>query len=104
MSRQEGGLVDYTPSWEQGEHHLVGAKLIPDASDEGEWTGDWRWLNQKGRWGSRGDRDLEFGDAGPYGPSLGDAWKRPFQWLDARYEPAPSPHSFVRPTSIDPEA
>ena len=60
-------LVDYTTSLKDGEMCLVEARLIPPA-EEGLWSGDWRWLNQKGRWGSPGTL-LEFGELGTVWPS-----------------------------------
>ncbi len=96
-------LVDYTISWEDGDHHLVEAKLIPPA-EKGRWTGDWRWLNQKGRWGSPGKWDLKFGDAGIPGPSQGgDWWDHPFRWIDTSCTRAPSHDESRLPTRIEPQ-
>ncbi|MCH8988056.1 MAG: hypothetical protein IIA92_04535 [Chloroflexi bacterium] len=95
-------LVDYTTSWEEGARHLVQAKIIPP--DDVNWTDDWRWLNQKGRWGSPGKWfDLEFGDSGPHGPSqAGDRWEFPFRWIDTHCTRAPSQEESLVPTQIEP--
>ena len=54
MLRESRRLVDYTISFEGGARHLAEAKLIPPPQN-GQWTGDWRWLNQKKGWGSPGE-------------------------------------------------
>ena len=97
-------LVDYTTSWEEGDRHLVEAKLIPP-SGYGQWDGEWRWLNQKGLWGSPGEfLDLEFKDSGPAGPPrAGDIWDHPFRWIDTSCTRAPSPRESVVPSQVDPQ-
>lgn len=94
-------LIDYTTSWQEGSRHLVEANLIPSSSD---WTGEWRWLNQEGRWGSAGKwYDLEFGDSGPHGPpQAGDRWEFPFRWIDTHCKRALSEEESLVPTRIDP--
>ena len=98
-------LVDYTTSLQAGEMCLVEARLIPPA-EEGLWSGDWRWLNQEGRWGSPGKfLDLEFGDSGPYGPpQSGDRWDYPFRWIDTVCQRAPSREESRIPTLLDLDA
>ena len=93
-------LVDYTTSWDEGSRHLVEAQQIPP--DPVNWTGDWRWLHLKGRWGSPGKwLDLEFGDSGPHGPSrAGDRWDFPFRWIDTHCTRAPSENESLVPTRI----
>ena len=103
LNKKKRGLVDYTTSFEDGEPHLVKAKAIPPAA-KGDWTGEWRWLNQQGRWGSPGDWDFEFGDSGPYGPPQGgDRWDSPFRWIDTHCARAPSPTDVPIPTMLEPE-
>ncbi len=103
LKKKKRGLVDYTTSFEEGRCYLVEAKLIPPA-DGDRWTGDWRWLNQQGRWGSPGDWDLEFGDSGPYGPPQGgDRWDYPFRWIDTYCTRAPSRAASLVPTRLEPE-
>ena len=103
LKKNKRGLVDYTTSFEDGARYLVEAKLIPLADDD-RWTGDWRWLNQQGRWGSPGDWDLEFGDAGPYGPPQGgERWRHPFRWIDTHCTRAEPRAAYIVPTRLEPE-
>ena len=42
--------------------------------------------------GLNGDWDLEFGDAGPYGPQLKESkWSKPFTWIDEECVPPERP-------------
>ena len=102
MPTKSRPLVDYTTSLKYGERCLVEARLIPPA-EEGLWSGDWRWLNQKGRWGSPGKLlDLEFGDSGSYGPpQSGDRWDYPFRWVDTACQRAPSREESRIPTLLE---
>ena len=95
-------LVDYTTSLTNEHQHLVEARLIPPG-EMGDWTGEWRWLNQKGRWGSPGKfLDLEFGDAAPVGPpQTGDRWEFPFHWVVSCTR-APSQEESLVPTRVEP--
>jgi hypothetical protein len=103
LKKKKRGLVDYTTSFEDGEPYLVEAKLIPPDQDS-RWTGDWRWLNQQGKWGSPGDWDLEFGDSGPYGPPQGgDRWDHPFRWIVGQCTRAPSQAESLVPTRLEPQ-
>ena len=94
-------LIDYTTSWESGDRHLITARAIPERE---AWTDEWRWLNQKGRWGSPGGIfDLDFADAAPHGPpKAGDAWDNPFQWIDTVCLAAPTRDQCLVPTLIEP--
>ena len=84
-------LIDFVEAWNSNTAFLVEAEEIPNDSN-GQWSGDWRWLNQQGRWGSAGDWDLEFGDAGPYGPQRNEAkWGTPFAWIENDCVPAERP-------------
>ena len=100
LIKEDRPLIDYTPSWEDGSPQLIPAEVIPQPDNRGIWDGDWRWLNQKERWGSPGKwLDFEFGDSGPKGPpQAGDRWDFPFRWIDTSYTQAPS----AVPTSLDP--
>ncbi len=95
-------LVDYTESWDGGERHLVPAQPIP-ASQHSLWTGKWRWLNLRGRWGSPGEfLELEFGNAAPLGPpQSGDRWDFPFRWIDTCCTRAPSSQESRLPSLWD---
>ena len=99
---EKRGLTDYTSAWGDGEKHLIPAALTP--RDRSSWTDEWRWLRQQGRWGSRGEWDLEFGDSGPYGPpQAGDRWDHPFRWIDSTCVRAlPREQSFV-PSALEPD-
>ena len=90
LLKKPGKLIDYTMSWDDGDRHLVEAKIIP--SDRADWSGDWRWLNQEGLWGSKGKWfDFEFGDSAPNGPpQAGSRWETPFNWIDTNCTRAPS--------------
>ena len=96
--------IDYVTRFEDESKYLVEAVAIPKPSD-GAWEGDWRWLNQKGRWGSPGKwLDFEFGDAGPYGPPKQKTkWKTPFRWIDTVCRKAPKPEDIMPPTLLDPQ-
>lgn len=98
-------LVDYTSSWEEGSPQLIEPRIIPP-SPNGLWSGNWRWLNQKGTWGSRGKfLDLEFGDSGPVGPpQKNDPWNHPFRWIDTSFTRAPSKAEAIMPTLVEPGA
>ncbi len=103
LNKKKRGLVDYTLPFGEENCHLVEAKLIPSKGTEA-WTGEWRWLNQEGNWGSPGDWDLDFGDSGPAGPPQGgDRWDHPFRWIDTHCNLAsPSDASRV-PTRLEPD-
>ena len=56
---------------------------MPEPDAGGMWSDDWRWLNQRARFGSPGDFDLKFGDSAPKGPPhAGKKWESPFDWID----------------------
>ena len=105
MLRESRRLVDYTIAFEDGARHLVEAQQVPP-SQNGQWTGDWRWLNQKRGWGSPGEfLDLEFGDSGPKGPPQGgQRWDYPFRWIDTCCTMAPPRGTSVVPTMLEPES
>jgi len=94
--------IDYVTSFREGSKYLVEAVAIPKPSD-GVWGGDWRWLNQSGRWGSPGTwLDFEFGDAGPYGPpKQSTKWETPFRWIDTMCKKAPRLEDVMLPTLLD---
>ena len=104
LHKKSRRLIDYTTYLEEGECHFVNPKLIPH-NEGGAWTGEWRWLNQKGLWGSPGKfLDLEFGDSGPHGPPQGgDRWDFPFRWIDTACQRAPSRLDSRIPTLLPPE-
>lgn len=95
--------LDFVMSFRAGDKQLVLPAMIPEPRD-GTWgTGpteddDWRWLNQRGRWGSPGRRwDFKFGDYAPFGPPLQkEKWKSPFKWINTRCVRAENPRPPTR--------
>ena len=79
-------------------------EVIPEPDQNGNWSGDWRWLNFKGKWGSPVELSLTerlipdipvlraflrvfkrpIREAGPPGPNArpGSCWGRPFDWVN----------------------
>lgn len=101
MLKSAGAVFDFTKSWGDGDRHLVEALPIADAVN-GQWTGDWRWLNQKGTWGSPEEVFLP-GSGGPHGPpQTGQKWDDPFRWIDNNCELAPSHEGAIPPTMWQP--
>jgi hypothetical protein len=92
-----GEFTDYTTSFEEGARVFPEAKVVP-APVGGRWTGEWRWLNFSGRWGSRGagwlPRFLHIGPLrylweAPGSLAPRDNWRNPFAWVDHECENAP---------------
>lgn len=85
-------LKDYTTSRGSDGETLVEAMHIP--ADETKWnTGYWRWLKQKGLWGSRGLLGSTLGDSGPSGPQLNQLkWDVPFDWVYKECMPPEKPN------------
>lgn len=107
-------FIDHVPTFEEGAKHFPEIELIPEPykpepDKEGRWSGDWRWLNFKGYWGSRiqlshserlialvpGLREIKrffkrpLREAGPPGPSAkGLCWEKPFYWANLECEDA----------------
>ena len=102
LNKEHRGLGDFTTLRDDVTTPAIEAQVIPDR-EKGTWTGDWRWLNQKGRWGSPGDWDFEFGDSGPVGPPYqGIKWDQPFRWINDSCERAPDPGEGQVPTLLEP--
>lgn len=71
-----GEVYDYVESFDHGSKHLVDIEVIPPPP----WTGEWRWLNFEGDWGSPGAPK----------PIVGRIiWNDPFRWIDYYCEEAP---------------
>jgi hypothetical protein len=93
------GVVDYVPSFE--DKHTVKllpeVEVIPDPDENGKWSGEWRWLNFTGHWGSTPKRSFidriwllgtivtflkkePTQEDGPVGPNVGhgSCWDKPF--------------------------
>lgn len=106
-----GSFVDFTTSIEEGRAVFPGVKLVPPA-ENGLWTGDWRWLNFTGEWGSLGvprwlglllsvvpkryrfDLKRKIWSAPASLPPRRN-WADPFSWADQECEEAPVPSSWL---------
>ena len=90
-----GEFIDFTIPFEVGTKISPDVKVIP-LPVNGRWTGEWRWLNFRGKWGSRGWPDWL-----RRVPLLGGTWKapgslpersnwtNPFVWADPECREAP---------------
>lgn len=77
-----GEFMDFVTSFEHGNHQLIEAMLVPP-SVRRRWTGEWRWLNFRGRWGSRGSQwNLLEQDAPESLVPRTLQWHDPFLWMD----------------------
>ncbi|MFC1944248.1 hypothetical protein ACFLX5_01945 [Chloroflexota bacterium] len=45
-------LTDHIPSFEKEDKYFPEISVIPEPDDNGQWSGEWRWLNFKGNWGT----------------------------------------------------
>jgi len=96
-------FTDYVPSYEDGVKCFPEVEVIPEPDKEVGWSGEWRWLNFKGHWGSPvqlsfserlialvpGLRKIHLffkrpiREAAPTGPSTkGVCWDDPFYWIN----------------------
>lgn len=80
---------DYVPSFADGHKHFPKVKLIPEPDPQGRWHDEWRWLNFRGKWGSKGKVSwkealtLPIEEDGPVGPTRkGLCWDDPFSWIE----------------------
>ncbi|MFX0046311.1 MAG: hypothetical protein ACFE8Z_10730 [Candidatus Hermodarchaeota archaeon] len=80
---------DYVPSFVEGDKHFPMVKLIPEPDSQGYWHDEWRWLNFRGKWGSKGrvswkeTMTLPIEEDGPTGPPRkGLCWGDPFSWIE----------------------
>jgi len=111
-------FTDYVPSFEEGVKYFPDVEIAPLPDKNGSWSGGWRWLNFKGRWGSPvqmsiseriiarvpGLRRLRIfferplREAGPTGPCVreGLCWKDPFNWVNLECFPAPETSDWLR--------
>lgn len=103
--------TDYVPSFEEGVKCFPDVAVIPEPDENGRWSGEWRWLNFKGRWGSpvqmsfieriiaripvlrrmRMFFERPLREAGPTGPAerIDSCWKDPLNWVNLESFPAP---------------
>lgn len=111
MANIVSDFIDFVPRFEDGVKHFPDIEVIPQPDEFGRWSGDFRWLNFEGRWGSPVQLsfterfltripilrtifkifDRPIREAGPTGPRVksGLCWEKPFDWvnlecLDAR--------------------
>lgn len=97
-------FTDYVSKFEEGIKYFPEVEVIPEPDKFGRWSGDWRWLNFKGRWGSPvhlsfqerliaripGVRTISklferpIREAGPTGPNarIDSCWNQPFDWVN----------------------
>lgn len=82
---------DYVPAFDEGEKHFPEIEVMPEPNKDGNWEGDWRWLNFTGRWGSKGRVSLTerltlpLEEDGPPGLSKqGSCWEDPFHWVEEK--------------------
>ena len=100
-----GEFMDFTTSFDEGVRVFPDLKVVPSAF-EGGWTGEWRWLNFRGGWGSLGvpkwlgvplrvlPRRLRFTLfrriwGAPASLPLRPNWRDPFSWVERECEEAP---------------
>jgi len=100
------GFTDYVPGFEdkQTVRCFPDVAVIPEPDKNGGWSGEWRWLNFKGKWGSPAVLSLQqrliakiplagklvnlferpMQDGGPLGPNVGhgSCWDKPFEWVN----------------------
>jgi hypothetical protein len=99
-------FTDYVPAFDDGRtvKYFPDVVVIPEPDEDGRWSGSWRWLNFKGKWGSPAEPSLKerlvpdipllrtlisvfkrpIQEAGPSGPNAksGSCWDRPFDWVN----------------------
>ena len=100
------GFTDYVPGFEdeQTARCFPDVEVVPEPDKDGKWSGDWRWLNFEGKWGSPKELSLKqrliakiplvstlvnlferpIQDGGPLGPNAGHGlcWDKPFDWVN----------------------
>ena len=114
-------FTDYVPSFKDGVKCFPDVEVIPGPDKNGKWSGDWRWLNFKGKWGSPAELSLKerlipdipllrtfikvferpIREAGPPGPNAraGSCWARPFDWVNLECLDAEESRDWLRKIS-----
>ena len=104
-------FTDYVPRFEDGVRCFPDVEVVPEPDKFGRWSGDWRWLNFKGRWGSPVELSLKeriiapipgvrtvlsilerpIRESGPTGPTAkpGLCWEKPVDWVNLECLDAP---------------
>ena len=110
-------FTDYIPCFEEGARYFPDVEVIPQPDELGRWSGDWRWLNFRGSWGSPVQMSLPekivagipvirrlarffqrpLRDAGPTGPNarIDSCWKDPFTWVNLECFDAPTTSNWI---------
>ena len=110
-------FTDYVPCFEEGARYFPDVEVIPQSHEFGRWSGEWRWLNFQGRWGSPVQMSLPekivagipvirrlarffqrpLREAGITGPSTkGSCWEDPFNWVNLECFDAPETSNWLR--------
>lgn len=71
-------FLDFVASFEEGDPQMIQAQLIPPPTG-GQWAGEWRWLNFKGKWGSPSPSDAPTALT-----TRRHQWANPFLWVDEK--------------------
>ena len=109
-------FTDYVPCFEEGVRCFPDVEVIPQPDESGHWSGDWRWLNFRGSWGSPVQMSIPekiiagipvirrlarffqrpLREAGPIGPSAkGLCWADPFNWINLECFDAPKTSNWI---------
>jgi len=84
-----GEFIDFVTDFDGGDRRLIEAVLIPPP-EQNKWTGEWRWLNFHGRWGSAGSRMRPLEQNAPASLATRTSqWHSPFMWIDEICQEAP---------------
>jgi hypothetical protein len=97
-------FIDFVPTFNEGSRVFPEVDIIPEPDRDGRWSGDWRWLNFEGHWGSPAELTIKerlvpnipllralvkiferpIRESGPPSPSTrpGLCWDRPFDWVN----------------------
>jgi hypothetical protein len=107
---------DYVPRFEEASRCFPEVAVIPEPDGSGRWSGDWRWLNFQGHWGSPVEMSLReriiariplvsrlaryfskpLREAGPRGPNTrGLCWEDPLLWADLQCLDAPDTSPWI---------
>lgn len=109
-------FTDYVPEFEDGFRCFPDVEVIPEPDEPEHWSGDWRWLNYKGKWGSPVELSFKerlipriwllrtllkvfrrpIREAGPTGPNTrGRCWNSPFDWVNLECLDAQSTSNWI---------
>ena len=84
-----GEFMDFVAYFDEGDRRLIEAVLIPPPT-QNKWTGEWRWLNFHGRWGSAASRLNPLIQNAPASlATRTPQWNHPCMWIDEICQEAP---------------